>query len=110
MTKKQILASFMALAALFGNTLTHSLVGAVAAAVLVALMFYLKVLPLDDSQPTEAQKNIGLAIAIATLVAYVLVFMGFHWAGWWILVLVASFYGYFGVLMLLALLASFKKK
>jgi hypothetical protein len=110
MTKKQILALFMALAALFGNSLAHSLVGAVTAAVLAALMFYVKVLPLDDSQPTEAQKNIGLAIAIVWLVDYILALMGFYWAGWWIMVFAAALNGYFGVILIMSLLSSWKKK
>lgn len=109
MSKKQTLALFMALAAYFGGFLTHSILGATAAAALAAMMFYCKFMPVDDSQPTPAQLNIGLAIALSALAVWVLGFR-FYWAEWWLAVYCGACSGYFGMIMIMNVLSSWKKK
>jgi len=109
MTKKQMLALLIALAALFGGFLTHSTVGAATAATLAAVMFYCKFLPVDDSQPTPAQQNIGWAIAMSVLALYVLG-MRFYWADWLVGAYSGACGGYFGMIFIMNVLSRWKKK
>ena len=91
---------FISLSALFSGAWTnYSLPLAVGTAVLAALMFFFRVVPLDHRSPSKAQKAAGLAFIVAICAGFVLEHR-FGWDYWFMQAFYATFSGYFAVLFI----------
>jgi len=101
---------FIALAALFSGAWTHYSLALVAGtAVLAALMYFFRVLPLKDGSPTKVQKAAGLVFIIAMCIGFVLE-TKCDWAYWFMQAFYATFSSYLGVLFISSVVAGWQKK
>ena len=93
-------ALFITLAALFSGAWTHYSLALVAGtAVLAAVMYFCRVLPLRDGSPTLLQKALGLILIIAMCIGFVLE-TKYYWAYWFMQAFCATFSSYLGVTFL----------
>jgi hypothetical protein len=100
---------FIALAALFSGAWTHySLMLAAGTALLAALMFFFRVLPLDDRSPTKTQQAAGL-VFIAAMCAGIVLEARCDLAYWFMQSFTATASSYFGVIFIRSVVAGWKK-
>jgi len=100
---------FITLAALFSGAWTHYSLALVAGtAVLAAVMYFCRVLPLRDGSPTKLQKALGLILIIAMCIGFVLE-TKYYWAYWFMQAFCATFSSYLGVFFIASVFAGWQK-